>query len=169
MEYFIIKQDKRYTNPPTINDLHSLLRRKELNRKDEHKIPQRNIVYANSDNYLDFLDILDDQLFLVTDKVKKVISLYEPSAIFKTFCILNNRKNEYGLYYAPILPEIDCITEARGIGCKKNIALDREKIGLHCFFRALGSDKETTVVRLDVAESLLRRDVRGMKLEKINS
>lgn len=169
MEYFILKQDKRYINPPSIKDLYSLLRRKELCRKEEHKIPQRNIVFATSERKLDFLDVLDDQIFLVTDKVKKVISIYEPTAVYKTFCILNNRKNEYGLYYAPILPEVNCVYVTNGLGQKRTLLLDRKKAGIHGFFRATGTEKETTVVRLDAAESLLRREVRGMVLEKIET
>lgn len=167
MDYFLIKQDKRFINPPIIQNLSGLLRRKELCLKDEHKIKERNVVFANNDKSLDFLDLLDDQIFLVTEKVKKVIALYEPTAIFKAFCILNNRKNEYCLYYSPILPEVGCVTVIKGIGCKRTMFLEREKVGEHCFFRATGTENETTIVRIDAAESLLRRKVKGIILEKI--
>lgn len=167
MDYFVLRQDKRYTNPPAIRDLYRLLRRKDLCRKEAYKIPQRNVVFAPSSRNLDFLDVLDDQLFLVTEKVKKVITLYEPATEFKHFCILNNLKNEYGLYYAPILPEAACVSETKGIGVGRRMTFEMEKAGSHSFFRAVGTEREITVVRLDAAESLLRRGVRGITLERV--
>lgn len=60
-----------------------------------------------------------------------------------------------------------CVSETKGIGVGRRMTFEMEKAGSHSFFRAVGTEREITVVRLDAAESLLRRGVRGITLERV--
>ncbi|MCC8024640.1 MAG: hypothetical protein LIP16_04960 [Clostridium sp.] len=161
MDYFWLRQDRRYVNPPVIEGFYTRMRRKDFVPENRYKIPDRNVVYCDSDKNLDFTDVLDRQLFLVSEKVKNVFKLYEKSIIYKCFCLLNNQRNEYMLYYAPLISEIDSFFN------ENELTLKGEGMGSSSIFRVKCESKEVIVVRLDVAESLLRRNPEGIELRKI--
>lgn len=64
-------------------------------------------------------------------------------------------------YYAPIFPQVDCLEEI------KTSRIKREKIGDFSIFQIKNPDREMTAVRLDVAESLLRRRVKGIEWQRL--
>ena len=73
--------------------------------------------------------------------------------------------------YIPILEEIESLSEKSEKGVNKTIykkiVLDKEKIKDKKIFKIKESSKTMVVVRLDVAESILRRKPKGVFLEKL--
>lgn len=71
----------------------------------------------------------------------------------------------------PIFQEIECLSERAELNLNrtvvKKIILDKEKINGKKIFKIKESEKTLIVVRLDVAESLLRREFRGMCLKRL--
>ncbi len=74
------------------------------------------------------------------------------------------------IYNIPIWEEINALHEGSEskFNVVKKIVLDKEKIKNHKIFRIKESDKTLVVVRLDVAESLLRREFEGIYLERLD-
>lgn len=166
MEYFWLRQDHRCLHTPVMKDFYNKMSRRDFRVETAHQIPERNIMFCDADNKLEFADILDGQLFLVSKTVKQVFQMYERNLTFKFFCLLNNRSGEYANYYAPILPFIDCLSKG-GSGSRNSIVLNRAAIASAPVFRVENQDREIVVVRLDLAESLLRRRLRGLELIRI--
>ncbi len=156
MEYFWIRQDSRYLHIPMIQGFYQNMRRQDFTIDRAHRIPDRNIAFCDTDQEWDCIDILDRQGFLVSEMVRHVFLMYEERINYKFFCCLNNRTGEYINYYAPIIPQLDCLAE------KRTVKLEKGKIGDSGIFRVKNTEKEMVVIRLDVAESLLRRRVKGI-------
>lgn len=172
MKYFRVRQDERYLRTPVISNIGNIItRRKDVSIKNASKIKNVNVAFSNVQHPVDFIDILDKQLFLISNDIKKVFSMYEPSMIFKEVCILNNATDEYGRYALPLFKEIDCLSREHSIispdrSYVKKIVLSHtsEKPSI---FKVGGLMTDIVVVRLDVAESLLRRGIRKFTLEEL--
>lgn len=174
MEYFRLSQDRRYSsNIPNIQNFLKIGMRLDFTMKNHHKIKAVNTVIASAPEPLDYIDILDMQVFLVGKELKKVFLLYDPSMQFKMFCLLNQKvkEGETGEYYAPIFREIDCVspksTHNRDKSHFEKMVLFERKISHFPIFRVGNVKMEAVIVRLDVMESLMRRKLRGMKFEQV--
>lgn len=171
MDYFILTQDKRYRRVPTLHGLNQPVMHRDLKPGSAYKIADVGVYFSNSEYPQDYIDIMDHQLFMVSRDMKKVFQMYDPSMRFKLFCVLNRKTNEMGEYYAPIFREIDCVSENSQFNLDKSfikhLVLHRSMIGEQSIFRVSGLRKETVIIRLDVAESLLRRKLRGISLNRV--
>lgn len=172
MKYFIMQQDQRFNNAPVIEEFNGRIgRRKDFCAESCHKIKKINVVYSQSSKRLDFLDVLDSQAFLISKGLKKVFDMYNSRLQYKLICILNNVFNEYGEYYAPILPIVDCATKET-LNLMSRNQLDRASILQNIIddqiiFKIKHQYLEIVVVRLDAAESILRRKFKGIQLREV--
>ena len=171
MEYFLLEQDMRYNYIPQIDDFYSQFMRRDFSKSRCNKIPNKNVVFCYSEKPVEKLDVLDRQCFLISESVKQVFGLYEPTMKFKMFCIINNLRMEYYNYFVPILEELDCLSADSETNSDKSVIkrmiLDSKKTGSHAIFKIAGINTDKVVVRLDVTESLLRRKCKGIQLKSI--
>lgn len=173
MDYFILRQDRRYNYTPTIENLNQVAYRWDFTMKNCHKIEDVNLVSASSPTHLNYIDLLDRQIFLISKEMKKLFLLYEPTLRFKMFILLNKKVNggETGEYYAPIFREVDCVSPASEFNLDKSVikklVLFEQKIQHLSIFRIGSIKAEAIIVRLDVVESLLRRNMSGLQFTKV--
>lgn len=171
MDYFLLNQDERYTNTPRLIDVFKKVNIKNLNLPNAHKIEDIIIFQVSADDGCEFLDILDSQLFLISEDMKKIIEKYDRNILFKTLVLIDSLRDRQENYSLPIFEEIECLSDKSELNLNKTvvkkIVLDKEKIEGKKIFKIKESSKPLIVIRLDVAESLLRRDFRGIKLEKL--
>lgn len=172
MDYFQIKSDKRYFHPPIITNLSDIVtRRKDMSLENASKLTDINVGFASCEYQVDYLDILDEQLFLINDDVKKVFSMYDPSILFKTICIINNLDGSYCNYNAPLFPKVDCLPDEykRGQIRKKEqkLTILKDRVKENSIFKIDEIEEEIILIRLDVAESLLRRGIKRFTLERV--
>ncbi len=130
-----------------------------------------NVGFARSDRPLDYVDVLDGQLFLVSEGVKKVFSIYERSLVFKTLCILNNMDGSNCNYYAPLFAKVDCLPDeykaVRNRNKLEKLIIKAKAVEDYSIFKIADIDTDIVIIRLDVAESLLRRDITKLTLERV--
>lgn len=171
MEYFRIRQDSRYLFTPVFSNPGEVMqRRKSVSLENADRIQDVSVLFADSPHLLDFPDILDRQFFLVSMEAKKVFAMYEPSMIFKNVCILNNERDEYGQYALPLFRELDCLAEGSEVSPDRTYIKRlriRQQGGLDSIFKVAGLMTDAVIIRLDVAESLLRRGIRRFALERV--
>jgi hypothetical protein len=105
-------------------------------------------------------DIIVSPVLLVAEKLKKIMEKYQADAYFKTVVLIEKEKNVQNTYYFIQPPNMDCTAE----GGK---ALDQVKVGSARIFTASGMSGKL-IVRLDVAESILRRSPDGVWFEKLD-
>ena len=171
MNYFLLKQDKRYSNTPSLKEVYKTIPYKNVNLLDEDKIEDNNIIFVKADEDTEYLDILDTQIFLISEKLKKIIEKYDTNIIFKRICLIDKERKNQNIYYLPIFREFEVLHEKSEFNLNKTIVkkiiLDEKKIKNKKIFKIKESDKTLIVVRLDAAESLLRREFKGIALERL--
>lgn len=172
MDYFWVRQDKRYIFTPEITNVRDIvLKRGDVAIENDKKIADVNVALASPQRKTDFVDILDSQLFLIRDRVKEVLEMYEPAMIFKMVCILSNFTGEYGNYYMPICQKVDCLS-GKSVTTPdksqvKQLVLNSNKIKSQSIFQVAGVKTDVMVIRLDVLESLLRRKITAFQFDQI--
>jgi hypothetical protein len=163
-EYFLLSGDRRYNRTPRLKNPFSALDKGHINTKEAHKLPERIILEAEERDEYDCPDIFDDRLFLVSEKVKRVFSFYDENMPFKTVVLLCGRGTLQSQYFLPVFEDVFCLhenSEYTEYKVLKRIVLDREKIRHKSVFRIAGHTSKA-VIRLDAAESLLRRNATGL-------
>lgn len=171
MDYFLLKQDKRYINIPNILDVYKNINLNNINLTKQHKIDDIMIFYIKSDEKTEFLDVLNRQLFLISENVKNILEKYNANIVFKMFPLIDYKNSKQEIYYLPIFEEIEALSEEAELNLNKTVVkkliLNKEKISDKKIFKIKESLDTLVIVRLDVAESLLRRDFKGILLERV--
>lgn len=171
MDYFLLKQDEEYTNVPMLMDVFNTIDVRNINLLKAHKIDDVVIFNVKCDDETEFLDILDRNLFLISKEMKKIIEKYDSEILFKTTPLIDLSHERQENYYMPIFEEVECLSENAELNLNKTVVkkiiLDKEKIKGKKIFKIKESSKSLVIVRLDVAESLLRREFKGMCLERL--
>lgn len=171
MDYFLLKQDLRCSNVPNLKNIFYKLDTRNINRLNAHKIDDVLIFQVNAEDNAQYPDVLDKQLFLISEKIGNIISKFDPEMIIKTVPLIDRKRNRQENYYLPIFEEVDALSEKteRGVNRTviKKIVLDKEKILGKKIFKINEYNNQLVVVRLDVAESLLRRKVKGVDFIKL--
>lgn len=173
MDYFLLRQDDRYKKTPTIIDLHKKLDKRKINIKSAHELEDTIVFYIKPDKDNCFLDVLDSQLYLVSDRLKKLIAKYQPDIEFKTIALIDIENKKQKNYYLPIFEEIEALSEKSEYNIDKSVikklVLDSNRVKTKRIFKIKEGQKTLIVARLDFAESILRRDFDGIYLKKIQT
>lgn len=171
MDYFLLKQDERYTNTPRIIDLFKKIDTRNINLLKAHNIEDIIVFNVTADDNCEFLDVLDSQVFLISDDMKKIIEKYDRDILFKRLPLIDKKNSRQKNYSLPIFNEIEALSDKSEFNLNKTVVkkiiLDKEKIQGKKIFKIKESSKPLIVIRLDVAESLLRRNFKGIKLERL--
>ncbi|OCA96885.1 imm11 family protein [Clostridium beijerinckii] len=171
MDYFLLKQDERYANTPRLIDIFKKIDVRNINFFKAHKIEDIIVFKVNTSEGSEFLDILDNQLFLISKPMREIIEKYDSGILFKTLALIDNLHNKQVNYYLPIVEEIEALSENSELNLNKTVVrkliLNKEKIQGRKIFKIKESLKPLIIVRLDIAESLLRRNFKGIKLERV--
>lgn len=166
MDYFILKQDSRYRYVPMIKHIQRKIDKKLIHEDRAHELDDLLIVHAEEKEHVNHLDIIDQQVFLVSEKMRDILAKYKEDLLFKVVCMME--KDKQTLYYLPIFEEVDCLSRETSYNMNKSaithMVLCEEAIGRRPLFK-LAYDYETyIIVRLDLAESILRRRMKGIQL-----
>jgi hypothetical protein len=171
-EYFLLKQDARYTNVPVLTGLLDCMDRRDVNIQNADKIPQDTVIYANCAADCDTPGVLDRDLFLVSEGVREVLLFYDPFLIIKNVMLIDLERERQFMYFMPIFEYIDCLGPSSlytaGGGILKPV-LKPESVKGRSTFRIGESANQRPVIRLDVAESLMRRGITDLKTDRVAS
>ena len=96
----------------------------------------------------------------------EMVVLYEQELPFVFAALFDTKQGICGSYYCPIPEDVACVVERRGNG-DIQILLKQEQIGGKVLFRVDVRDKKRIVIRMDLAESLLARDITGLELREV--
>jgi len=118
-----------------------------------------------------FTDIILQPRFLVSKKVIETIKLYDPRLRFERVVLFDSENNTRA-YYIPILEELNVLTLNSRVGRDRRtleyIEIDGEKAKGRSIFQIESKCKVYILVRLDLMESLLRREVIGIDLKAVD-
>lgn len=171
MDYFLLKQDERYKNTPHLSNVFKKINIKDLNLFDCNKISNILVFSVQNERNTTFLDVLDNQIYLISKEMKKILDKFNADILFKDVALLDHYNKRQGNYSLPIFKEINALSDRSEFNMNKTIVkkivLDSQKIKGEKIFKLAESSKTLVVVRLDVAEFLLRRNFKGIKLERL--
>jgi len=172
MEYFKITQKE---NIPNVVRL--MLRpryphmRKIAFEKNDRLVKIATIFIRSTENSV-FPDMFDVPTLIVSDRLRKLLEIYDNDIIFKCAVLSNLVDNEQYVYFLTIVDSVDCAhkrSEFYGNGTLKKLVIDRNKADGNKIFRVKGVREHYIYVSLDVAESMLRRGFLGIHFEKVES
>lgn len=169
MEYFIMKFDKRVQNAFRLFDFPGS-ESMEYGIEDSDKLRDHTSLYTVDFDQGSYPDVIEAPLFMVSQKVKNVIELYDETTEFKAVSIINRNKKKIESYYVLLQERIDCLHEDSDFyldNSVKELVLDSSKIGERQIFKVKGIGPAYVIVSMDIAESVLRRDSFGVLFEKV--
>lgn len=167
MEYFIMRQDPKLLN--VVKLLKWATPTKEKNRFQKLRMSKQEtrLMFVTDDIYNEYPDFIEEPFYLISDKLKRIMKLYQPNLYFETVVLSEPKNNEQNIYHFFAVPEMECASSkcVRRYGKIEKLILDPIKIGNNRIFKVLG--EENLIVRLDVAESILRRVPYGILFERV--
>lgn len=172
MRYYWIKEDKNYTLAPQIKNWFGAFDIRKLKPGYYKEIPKRILFYIEANPNTIFIDILVFPFFLVSEKIRDCLSLFEPNLEFKEFILLDRSNRKAQEYFLPQFSERNCLTKNSQFNLDHSklnyIELDPEQIKETSIFTLEGVKSRYVIARLDVIESMLRRNVKGLCIEEVN-
>ncbi|GFN32145.1 hypothetical protein [Paenibacillus xylaniclasticus] len=172
MDYFLLKQDERCKDAPVLLNVRQHLDPRDARQTRAHLIPDALMLPVRSEPDNEYPDVLSTKdLFLVSSRMKPLLELYEPNMISKLTVLLDSEHQRQHDYYLPIFEEIEalspsCEYKPDGETITKLVLLS-EPLRKKRIARIRCDGALLIVVRLDVAESILRRDFAAVRLERV--
>ena len=171
MKYFLLKTDPQFEPMPEVIDWFGRIDRRNICPGQSHQIENRQLFFIKGHPDTVFPDVLSFPFFMVTEKLRDVIEMYEPGTIFKEIVLLDQAHANMGVYYLPVLEYVDCLAPASRLTRDRSMVLeavmDADKAGDRSIFYLGGVGNLYTVARLDIVESFLRRGAAGIGLTEI--
>lgn len=166
MKYFILGRDGANPYPQVLN-WSQVLDMRKLNRLRYQELPPYFLLDMKMGFDSLFPDIILFPFLLLSKGAMEVAVLYDSEMPYRFTTLFDVEKGQFVSYYCPVLEEVDCVVGGNAHE-RKGILLDREKIsGIPLFYIRI-KDETMAVIRMDLAERLLERDVVGMELEEVN-
>lgn len=158
MEYFLVKQDKRIENGVTI--------------PWEDFTPEPKCTAMSFSDDKRFLDYIEGEYLFVSEALKKVLERYNIKLTWYVYGVTDPVKKEQKVYFfTDQVPVADCIsdkTEYNLRGQVKHLVLDCKGIRGGRYFYVRNGKERFLIFRQDVAESILRRNLYGIVLERVD-
>lgn len=168
--YFFMEQDKSISNSICLERFDIKGPKHIFLKKDAPRLNDTTVLYLDENSGEIAPDFLQSPVYMVSDMVQKVLSMYEDSLIFKRVVMIDKTNSSQIMYYHVLFEEIvglDSLVERYPDGTEKKVCLSKDKIGDYRAFMLKDSRNRKPVISLEVAESLLRRKLTGVILKEI--
>lgn len=173
MKYFKMTDTQELEHAPKLKDWYGRFDVRDITLEGFPKLPDRELFFVESEQDMQFTDIIRFPFLLISPRIKELIKKYRELCFVKEVILLDQKMERPELYYLPVFDEIKQvqIVTSRYVD---GVCVSREgrpgkklpAIKKHIFWVREG-DKRHTVISLDLAESLIRRKVTGLRLEEV--
>ena len=172
MNYFELLPSPKVENPIVLTGLDKEMYCHDMSSKQFTALERLTVAYFSGSEREEPCDILLEPTFMVSDELKRLLSMYDKEIAFKGIQALPTVEEcgLYPLYWVPYFSEIACIHKDSIVydnGMLSSLILDGSKIGKRDIFRLSGSLEYKIIVSMPVAESILRRRFYGVGLKKL--
>lgn len=173
MKYFLLHSDPFFTDTPEILDWSGKIDPRDICPSQSYRIKNRQIFEIRPNPNLVFIDVLTSPFLLLSKVCMETIRLYEPKIKAKQIILLDTVTPQRKTYYLPILQSIHCLTDGSEWNLDKSIlrkgVLDLSQIKDASIFQLADLKTKYTVIRMDVLESILKREVRGIGITPLEA
>lgn len=132
---------------------------------------QARSIYVEHRRDNEYPDYFERPIMLVSKGIKQVFSMYQEGIEFRLRVLNETESGKQVVYYSVNVPVIDCAKDGKKdnvYASLSDIVLDTRIIGFQRVFTVSGFPKNL-IVRLDVAESILRRSPYGVTFDKMTA
>lgn len=163
MKYFEIQEAPELKYAPQLENWYGKFDVRDIKLEGFPKLPDRQLFTIKPSDRTVFTDIIQFPFLLLSLKVTDVIKMYRERCFCRDVILLDQISGKSELYQLPVFDETDKLSiRERQAGTQDGtVVLDK-----HIFW-VRDSFKRHTVISLDLAESLLRREVTGLGLKEI--
>lgn len=171
MNYYILSQDRRISDCVKPLGITKLIDR-DLLMGNTDKLDDTPVqFYIKEKDENEYIDIIETPVLLISDKLKRVLEVYQKEIFFKPVLLADVKRMRQDLYWFMIPKTVECLspqTEFFKDGAVKKLVIDEKKANPHKVFRVGGIFEYIVIVNLDIAENILKRDIYGIELKKAN-
>lgn len=174
MEYFLLKQSEDVVNPIKIFGVDMENYTVVMTHQDFKQIKRSKVAYAEYSRSHEMPDILTYPTYMVSDTIRRVLHMYDDNISFKSIQVFPTLEKDLmeatRTYWVYDCVMEDCLHQDTIIlpnGGMQEIILNKTKIKGRDIFRVKGTLDNKLIISLAVAESILRRNVYGIMLEKV--
>lgn len=167
MKYFIVDVNENYIAPKLV-DWYGIIDKKTLSRKKAYEMPKHLLFHIEKHMQMVFTDVLTVPCFMVSEMVRDVINKYVSSVWFLRIILYDNEQKRSMAYYIPYLEKIN-YSEEKDTEKKNNhrVCVKKEDIKEKIIVEITAEDRSYVVMRMDLVESILRRETIGIGLREI--
>ena len=172
MEYFELIQSKTVKNPVEIMKLDREKYNYAMEQEDFEALERLKVAYFSGRETEEVCDILTDPTYMVSDQLRQALKLYDKTLEFKGIQLFptSELSGRYPVYWVPGFEKAECLhelTEKYDNGMLKRLVLSEKKLERRSVFRVGGILEYKAVVNLPAAESVMRRRLYGVSLQRI--
>ncbi len=173
MKYFEIQDSPELKYAPKLKDWYGKFDVRDICPLGFPKLPERELFLIEPSKNTVFTDIILFPFFLISPMVREVIEMYREVCFYRDIILLDQMSGLSGVYYLPVLDETRrihlagkhykngiCLSEHEPPNSKP-VCIDRN------LFWVRDTKKRHIVISMDMAESLIRRNVTGLGLREV--
>lgn len=170
MKYYMIEAESK--NPlPEIKNWYNRINPKHINKRDAHKIKEGIFLEVSVNKDTIYPGVMSYPYFLLSADAAKVASAYDPDLWLIGIRLFSRENRINKPYFLPILPVIDCLSvqsefTRMNIDIKKGVIIETKTEG-RALFQLGRIEKRRVIIRLDLLESLLRREALSIRAEEL--
>lgn len=174
MEYYLLRQAGNIVNPIKITNLDPLVYKSGMSHQNFKNLDEAVVGYVSYEPEKEIPDILTYPAYMVSDVIRKVMSMYDENISFKAVQVFPDNQ-EYIKEASKVYWIYDCVMEncihpdtvILPNGAIKQVILDKHKVKGRDIFRIKNTVENKTIISLAVAESIMRRNLYGVGLERV--
>ncbi|AJE51949.1 hypothetical protein [Paenibacillus polymyxa] len=165
----MIQQDKRITEYMFPVEIHRGQLREWAEGSlytDEESVLQ---CYVSGD--ADYIDFIEQPVAIVSEQLKEIFDIYQAGLSWRLIVFADMQRMQQTRYWLAHPPSLMCLsplTEYHRDGTLKKIILDEYAVENHKIFRVQHANQHI-IVDLDVAECILKFNLAGLKLQKVDT
>lgn len=172
MEYFLIKSSAKAPLQPIHVD--TKLYPYRLTEENYEKLPKSEVYYYHHTEEIEIPELLTHPTFMVGDVLQQLIYLYDDTVLWKSLYLLPDEEEKMTEatrhYWIPELNKVKCLhpeVELQPNGAVKTLILDKKRLRNMNIFQVEETQENFVLVSLALAESISRRHLYGVRLERV--
>lgn len=172
MKYFEVQDTPELKNAPRLMNWYGRFDVRNICPEGYPKLPERELFFIEPSENTIFTDIILFPFLLISPMVRDVIQMYREPCFYRDIVLLDQSSGLSKIYHLLVLDETrqlqlisrqyrDGICLSGLDAAKKGVNIDRN------FFWVRDAFKRHIVISMDMAESLIRRNITGLGLEEV--
>ncbi len=168
MDFFITEVDENYTAPSLVG-WYGIIDKKTLIRKKIYQLPKHLLFTVEKHMQMVFTDVITVPCFMVSEMVRDIIRKYDPSVWFLRIILYDKEHKRSMAYYIPYLEQIEYKEQIdEKVRSNRHISIQKEDIKEKVILEIVKGFRFKVIMRMDLVESVLRREAVGIGLRKID-